>query len=108
MTRTQQKKYYQAKLAKIVEYLKNGYKPEKIILFGSMLDPKKQSNDIDLFLIKNTNLKRLGDRAQEAEEYIPFNDIPIDLIVYTPKEVSQFRNESVLLHEVFKGKTLYG
>ncbi len=108
MTNTQQKNYFQEKLPLIVEALKKNYKPQKIILFGSMLNPKAPSNDIDLFLIKNTSLKRLGDRAEEAEKYIPFKNIPIDLIVYTPDEVKEFRYDSVLLHEIYKGKVLYG
>ncbi len=108
MTPQQRKKEYEKKLPQIVSALLKGYKPKKIILFGSMLDPKTPSNDIDLFLIKNTSLKRLGDRAEEAEKYIPFDNIPIDLIVYTPQEVKEYREESVLLHEVYKGKVLYG
>ena len=108
MSKSQRKKDYQEKLPKIVEALKRGYKPEKIILFGSMLDPEKPSNDIDLFLVKNTKLKRLGDRAGQARKFIPFTDIPMDLIVYTPQEVDNFLGRSVLLNEVYKGKVLYG
>lgn len=102
------KLYYEEKLPGIIDALKKGYKPEKIILFGSMLDSDRDSNDIDLFLIKNTGLKRLGDRAQEAEKFIPYDDIPVDLIVYSSDEVERYKDNSVLLHEVFKGKVLYG
>lgn len=108
MTIRQRKKEYAKKLPMIVTALLKRYKPQKIILFGSMLNPKVPSNDIDLFLVKDTKLKRLGDRAEEAEKYVPFDDVPLDLIVYTPSEVEKYRNESVLLHEVFKGKVLHG
>lgn len=96
------------KLPHIVRALKKGYKPEKIILFGSLASNNSKANDIDLFLIKNTTVKRLADRAIEAEKYLPYPEIPVDLIVYTPSEVRRYADQSVLLHEVFKGKTLYG
>lgn len=108
MTSLQKKKLYLKRLPEIVEALKKGYRPEKIILFGSMADKDSPSNDIDLFLIKKTSLKRLGERAEEAEKHLPFDDVPIDLIVYTPREVVRYKNESVFLHEIFKGKVLYG
>ncbi len=108
MSSLQKKKLYLKRLPEIVEALKKGYRPEKIILFGSMADENSPSNDIDLFMIKKTSLKRLGERAEEAEKYLPFDDIPIDLIVYTPGEVVRYKNESILLHEIFKGKVLYG
>lgn len=104
----QKKKLYLKRLPEIVQALKKGYSPERIILFGSMADVNLPSNDIDLFLVKKTSLKRLGERAEEAEKYLPFDDIPVDLIVYTPEEVVRYKNESVLLHEIFKGKVLYG
>lgn len=105
---TDRKKDYHKKLPQIITALRNGYKPEKIILFGSMLNSRKPSNDIDLFVIKKTKTKRLGDRQLEARRYLEFNDVPLDLIVYTPREVEKYRSTSVLLHEVFKGKVLYG
>lgn len=105
---SQKSSAYLSKLPRIVAALKKGYKPEKIILFGSMLKPNSLSNDIDLFLIKNTTTKRLGDREREAREYLEFNDVPLDLIVYTPQEVEKYRATSVLLHQIAKGKVLYG
>src|SRR4030043_1320567 len=98
MTAKQRKKIYLKRLPQIAKALKKGYRPEKIILFGSMLDKKRSSNDIDLFLVKKTPLKRLGDRALEARKHIPFDNIPLDLIVYTPTEVKKFKDDSVLLN----------
>lgn len=96
------------KLPEIVNALKKGYKPEKIILFGSLANKQGRANDIDLFLVKKTSLKRLGDRAEEARQYVPFKDVPVDLIVYTPAEVKKYQDESIFLQEVSKGKVLYG
>jgi predicted nucleotidyltransferase len=109
MLTKQIKSYYQNKLPEIIRALKKGYKPEKIILYGSMLDPKARSNDIDLFLIKETDIKRLGERANEASKLIPFDDIPVDCLVYTPEEVKrELDRDNVFIAEILeKGKVLY-
>lgn len=109
MTLQQRKKNYQLKLPKIVAALKRGYKPEKIILFGSMLSKKQVSNDIDLFLIKKTDTYRLGKRAREARKFVPFSDVPIDFLVYTPEEIkNELARNNVFIGEILqKGKTLF-
>lgn len=109
MTTRQQKKYYQNKLPKIIASLRRGYKPQKIILFGSMLNPQNQSNDIDLFMIKNTSVARLGKRATEASSYLPFKDIPVDFLIFTPSEIKEqtYRGNVFLTEILQKGKTLY-
>lgn len=108
MARIHWKEVYNRELAKIVEEIVAGYKPEKIVLFGSMLDPSRESNDIDLFLVKKTKLSRLGDRANEVRKFLPDQRIPVDFIVYTPEEVEKAkRDRSVLLYQISKGRTLY-
>ena len=110
MTINQRKKDYLKKLPRIVSALKKGYKPEKIILFGSLTDKKIDSNDIDLFLVKKTTVGRLGDRAIRARQYIPFPEIPMDLIVYTSEEIDrELKRGNVFIAEILeKGKYLYG
>lgn len=108
MTGKNQKAIYQKKLKEIVRALVKGYKPEKIILFGSMLK-SKNPNDIDLFIIKDTPLARLGDRANEAREYLPDQTIPVDFIVYPPQQVKhEVSRGNVFIAEILeKGKLLY-
>lgn len=107
MTTSNQKLTYQKELKKIVQALVRDYRPEKIILFGSLLN-SKQPNDIDLFIVKKTKLQRLGDRANQAREYLPDPTFPVDLIIYTPEEVKKAEKiGSVLLPQVYKGKVLY-
>ena len=103
------KKRYQNELKKIIKALKP-YKPEKIILFGSMLNPNQQSNDIDLLIVKETKVSRLGDRANEARKYLPDRGIPVDFLVFTPQEIKhELERENVFIAEVFKkGQLLYG
>ncbi|MCL4382237.1 MAG: nucleotidyltransferase domain-containing protein [Patescibacteria group bacterium] len=104
------KEDYLKKLPQIVAALKKGYKPEKIILFGSMIDSKTQSNDIDLFLIKKTLVSRLGKRATEAWSCLPAQNIPVDFLIYTPSEVEyEINRGNVFISEILqKGKVLYG
>ena len=108
MAKFSQKNSNQQELSKIVEALK-AYKPEKIILFGSMLDSSKPSNDIDLFLIKKTNFDRLGERAGEARRYLPDQRVPVDFLVYSPEEIEkEIGRGNVFLAEILeKGKLLY-
>lgn len=102
------KKTYQQELKIIVKALK-AYKPKRIILFGSMLRSDKPSNDIDLFLLKETNLSRLGERAREARKFLPDQKVPVDFIIYTPEEVkSEIKRGNVFIGEILKkGKLLY-
>ena len=107
MARTSPKKSYQEELRKIVSALK-AYKPKKIILFGSAASGKiTEDSDIDLFLIKNTH-KPHRERCIEARSYFPQN-IPVDLIIYTPEELKQsLRIGNFFIEDILnEGKVLY-
>jgi len=108
MTGKNRKNFYQKQLKNIVKALVDGYKPEKIILFGSMLK-SKYSNDIDLFMVKKTGLRRLGHRATEARQYLPDPTIPVDFLVYPPEQIKHELNRgNVFIAEILeKGKVLY-
>ncbi|MBM3209471.1 nucleotidyltransferase domain-containing protein [Candidatus Shapirobacteria bacterium] len=102
------KKSYQKEIPKIVNALK-AYQPEKIILFGSMLDLTKPSHDIDLLLIKETDLSRLGERAREARAYLPNQQIPVDFLIYSTEELRrELARGNVFIAEILqKGRLLY-
>jgi len=74
---------------KIVEKIKEEYRPEKIILFGSYAygTPNKNS-DVDLFILKSTKKNRI-DRFVEVKRiiYDPKIKLVFSPLVYTPKEV---------------------
>ncbi len=74
---------------KITDKIIKEYKPEKIILFGSYAwgKPKKDS-DLDLFIVKKTKTPR-GERHIQVDRLLFDRDIPIDILVYTPREVRQ-------------------
>ncbi|MBI2907922.1 MAG: nucleotidyltransferase domain-containing protein [Chloroflexi bacterium] len=76
-------------IKEIVDRIREGYDPEKIILFGSYAygRPTKDS-DIDLFIVKKTD-KVWVDRFVEVKRliYDPARHIPVSPLIYTPKEL---------------------
>jgi uncharacterized protein len=97
------------KISEIVEIIAAGYNPEKIILFGSYASGTPNENsDLDLFIIKETNLPR-PERTVQVRKMLFGAKIPIDLIVFTPKEIEESKeNKFSFINEVLTtGKTLY-
>jgi len=97
------------KISDIVKKIVSGYNPDKIILFGSYAtgNPNEDS-DLDLFVIKETDLPR-PQRTVQVRKMIYGSMVPIDLIVYTPKEIEESRNNRFgFVYEVLNtGKILY-
>jgi len=80
------KRKFKEETRKIVNQLIKEYHPEKVILFGSLLERNKTPRDIDLFIIKK-NPPHFGvDRIRELDKLIKYK-IATDFIVYTPEEV---------------------
>ncbi len=97
------------KISEIVNKIVSGYNPEKIILFGSYATENPGENsDLDLLVIKETDLPRPL-RAVQVRKMIYGSMVPIDLIVYTPKEIEESKdNKFSFVYEVLNtGKTLY-
>lgn len=99
----------QAKISEIVDKIVYSYNPDRIILFGSYANGNPNENsDIDLFVIKDTNIPR-PQRSIHVRRLLWGSMIPIDLIVYTPKEIEESKgNKYSFVYEVLStGKTLY-
>jgi len=103
------KDQFDKEIQNIVNQLIRLYKPEKIILFGSLAnDQIKQGTDIDLFIIKS-DVPKLGvDRIRQLDALIKYS-LATDFIVYKPQELEQ----RLKLGDPFvktilkKGKVLY-
>lgn len=103
------KDQFDKEIQNIVNQLIRLYKPEKIILFGSLAkDQIKQGTDIDLFIIKS-DVPKLGvDRIRQLDALIKYR-LATDFIVYKPQELEQ----RLKLGDPFvktilkKGKVLY-
>ncbi len=93
----------------VVQRLISEYDPERIILFGSQVSEQAGAgSDIDLLIVKETN-KRPIDRRVEVEHLLSDRLVPLDLLVYTPREVLElYAAGSPLLEEVIEtGRVLY-
>jgi len=97
------------KISEIVNKIAAGYNPDKIILFGSYASGNPDENsDLDLFVIKESDLPR-PQRTAQVRKMIYGSMVPIDLIVYTPKEIDESKdNRYGFVYEVLNsGRILY-
>lgn len=95
-------------LKRIVRTLRTQYRPEKIILFGSMAHGHVEEwSDIDLLIIKETSLPFL----QRLKEVALLCQAPVgvDYLVYTPGEFAQMVNDQnpFILGVLHTGKVIY-
>jgi len=83
------KDQFDKEIQNIVNQLVRLYKPEKIILFGSLAkDQIKQGTDVDLFIIKS-DVPELGvDRIRQLDALIKYR-LATDFIVHKPQELEQ-------------------
>ena len=92
----------------ITEIIREKYKPEKIILFGSRAKGSaKKRSDIDLLVIKKTN-KKILERQREIANLLKY-PIPSDIIVLTPKEFNKAKKKpNYFMREVLNyGKVIF-
>jgi uncharacterized protein len=108
MNEKRQAKLNQA-LERILLTLAAEYRPEKVILFGSMAQASVgEWSDLDLVIIKDTSkpfLQRLKEVALLCRA-----PVGVDFLVYTPGEFDQMiadRNPFILEEVIDKGKVLY-
>lgn len=104
-----QQQLYQKEIKKVVKRLREQYKPDKVILFGSgARNEIGPDSDLDFFIIKRTQKPRL-DRMYEVDGLFFDREVPMDFLIYTPKEVKT----RLLLGDLFvkeiinQGKVLY-
>ncbi|MBI4037493.1 nucleotidyltransferase domain-containing protein [Candidatus Curtissbacteria bacterium] len=91
----------------IVDQLKK-FKPQAVILFGSAAwGGMKEGSDLDLLVVLDSD-KPFTDRMRDLRTQISTN-VPLDLIVLTPKEARDFPKKSTFFSQIMKeGKLLYG
>ncbi len=97
------------KLIEIIDKISSNYNPEKIILFGSYAKGNPgEASDIDLFIIKDSILPRYK-RGLEVRRLLYGSMIPIDLLVYTPKEIELQKDKKYsFVYEVLNiGRVVY-
>ena len=76
-------------LENILMQLIDSYHPQKVILFGSMIEGQIDENsDIDLFIVKDDVPRRRHDRTYELDCMIRRTKAT-DFLVYKPEEIKQ-------------------
>lgn len=104
----ERKKNLEKELKRIVKVIIKNYSPEKIILFGSLADGNiHEWSDIDLIIIKFTD-EDPWERTVRVDRLIE-HTAPVDILVYTPKEIRQrlAMNDYFVKEFSEKGKVLY-
>lgn len=97
------------KIEETVKRIVENNNPQKIILFGSYAtDDFNKHSDLDLLIIKETNLPR-HKRGREIRKYLRGLKFPIDIVVYTPEEINEWKDEkhSFISKILKEGKILY-
>lgn len=93
----------------LVERIKEGYEPEKIILFGSLArGDTHEWSDIDLIVVKDTEAS-YGQRVRELLPILRGRLVAADIVVYTPEEYERGKRARWgLVRDVEReGKVLY-
>ena len=106
---TQRKEALEKELHRIVATLIEKYKPEKIILFGSLATGRiHEWSDIDLLIVKESE-KRPLDRGTDVIAMLNYPRIAMDIFIYTPQELEYLmRHGSQFTEEILEqGKVLY-
>lgn len=98
-------------LASLVEVLKRGYHPDRVILFGSYAYGRPtQESDLDLLIVKRTSkpfYQRLSDVRRVVSD--TRRGIPFEPVVVTPQELRQrLANGDQFFQEIVRrGRVLY-
>lgn len=98
-------------IEQIVKRIAEGYRPLKVILFGSHAWGRPtEDSDIDLLIVKETS-ERFIDRWVAVREVIadPERRIPVEPIVVTPEELRRriSAGDQFFQEIVERGKLLY-
>jgi predicted nucleotidyltransferase len=91
----------------VVEEIKK-FNPKAIILFGSAARGEaREDSDLDLLVVMDSD-RPIGIRSGELRAQIRTN-MPLDIIVLTPKEAGELPKKSTFFSQIVKeGKLLYG
>jgi predicted nucleotidyltransferase len=103
------KSRFDEEINNILEQLIRLYKPQKVILFGSLAEGQiHQDSDIDLFIIKS-DVPEIGvDRIRQLDGLIKYR-LATDFIVYKPEELDRRlkMGDPFVKYILDKGKVLY-
>ena len=97
-------------LESLLKLLKTKYRPERVLLFGSLASGKITPNsDLDLLIIKKGLPRRYYDRVKQVAPLFSASPVGVDYLIWTPREWEKARRgnlfvENEILH---KGEVVY-
>ena len=97
-------------IKEITKKIVEGYKPQKIILFGSYVSGRPtEDSDIDLLVIKDT-LDSPRERRKKISRILWRSGVPKDVFVYTKKEFAEYKDiAGTVMYAADKfGRVIYG
>lgn len=107
-TTANRRKLLEVELNRYLTLLVEQYRPQKVLLFGSLASGKTgEWSDLDLVIIKETD-KRFLDRTKEVMQLLRPR-VGVDILVYTPAEYERLSRERAFVRDEIagKGKVLY-
>ena len=103
------KQELKSELGRVVDILIRSYDPARIILFGSLAKGRiHEGSDIDLFIIKETNIRFI--ERLHAIRLMTRPRVGVDFIVVTPAEAEEMKKKhhGFFQKEILeKGEVLY-
>jgi uncharacterized protein len=86
-----------------------GFRPLKIILFGSHArGTDREDSDVDLLVVMNVSGSK---RKKASEMYVELAEVPVpkDILVITPQQLESYKNMpgTIIQSALGEGKTLY-
>ncbi len=99
----------QATIDRIVATIRDGYAPEKIIVFGSHArGTGRPDSDLDLLVIKQSKQPE-PERIREVSRLLRPRPMPLDILVKTPAEIQERLaiNDSFIQELLREGTVVY-
>ncbi|MFW5821979.1 MAG: nucleotidyltransferase domain-containing protein [Tangfeifania sp.] len=82
------------KIEEIKQQIVRDFNPRKILLIGSYASgTQNKDSDLDLLIVTDSDLPR-HHRAFNIRKSLIGNEIPLDILVYTPDEFESEKNEN--------------
>jgi len=101
--RAGRRRLLEAELQRYLSLLRDRYRPERVLLFGSLaVGDTGEWSDIDLVIIKETN-QRFLDRIKEVMQLLRPR-VGVDILVYTPAEFARLSQERAFVRDEIMGK----
>ena len=73
----------------VVETIRDGYGPERIILFGSRIwGGADADSDLDVLVIKESDQREI-ERIRDVSRLLRPRPLPLDILVKTPEEIRE-------------------